>query len=425
MITGVQGPSPCGQVLVKKGDRVVAGQALFGPRSWTEEPSVVPVHSPVSGKVVDVRPAFTAGGEIAAAVTVEADGLDERAEPLARPWDPLRPDEWPPGELRRFMRMAGVDGTPGPGGDLYGTLAGGLAGGVVVINAVGCEPGLPADMLQAAADPEALLLGAAALRRAGGADRALVVVQLGSPADAALTRAIEDAGGVRQALAGVELVRLPDVDWVWVPLLLAREAVARSGPGKGRAATRQAETPLLVESAATAVDIGTALLEGRPVTRRLVTVSTPGRVRAVRVPIGTPVSALLDGALEADGKAPSPLLLLAGGPLQGSPLPDLQAPVTKAVSAITAMRQKVRFRPEAPCIRCGRCAQVCPAGLLPLYIARAAGAGQMDEARALGAAACVECAACTVVCPSYRPLLQWIRLAKHGRARRPARGGVA
>lgn len=424
VISGVQGPSPCGRVLVKKGDRVIAGQMLFGPESWAEETAVVPVHSPVSGKVADLQPVCTPGGEITTAVTVEADGLGERAEPLARLWDPLHPDQWPPEELRRFMRMAGVDGTPCPGGgDLYERLARGLADGVVVINAVGCEPGLPSDMFEAAANPEALLIGAVALSRAGGADRALVVVQRGSPADAALTGVFDEAGGQGQLLAGVGLVRLPDVDWMWVPVLLAREAVARSGLGKKGAAGRLRGMPLLVESAATAVAVGTALLEGRPVTERLVTVSTPGRIRAVRVPIGTPVSALLDGALGADGDA-CRLLLLAGGPLQGSPLPDTQVPVTKAISAITAMRQKVSFRPEAPCIRCGRCAQVCPAGLLPLYIARAASAAQMDEARAMGASECVECAACAVVCPSYRPLLQWIRLAKYGRARRPARGGV-
>ena len=423
MITGVQGPSPCGELRVKKGERVVAGQVLFGPESWSDETAPVPVHSPISGKVVEVRPTWTPGGAVAMAVTVEADGLDERAEPLARLWEPSRPDRWPPGELRRLLRMAGVDGAPGPGGGLHDRLAQGLAGGVVVINAVGSEPNLPDHALEAATRPDATMLGAVALSRAGGAERALIVVERGSPADAALTRAFDDATQQGRLPEGVELVRLPEVDWMWVPILLAKEALLRSDVGKRWASRRVHEVPLLVESAATAADAGTALLEGRPVTERLVTVAAAGRVRAVRVPIGTPVSALLDGASASRPEAGLPLLVLAGGPLRGSPLPDVQVPVTKAICSITVMRQEVRFRPGAPCIRCGRCVQVCPAGLLPLYITRAAASGRMDEARAMGASQCLECAACAVVCPSYRPLLQWIRLAKYGRGARPVQGG--
>lgn len=402
---------------------MVAGQVLFGGAPGSDDEAVVPVHSPVSGRVVEVRAAWTIGGALAEAVVVEADGLGERAEPMARMWDPLEPDAWPPDELRRFLRAAGVDGSL-PGGPLWPRLKAGLGGGAVVIVAVGCEPGLPSDMLVAAANPEALVLGASALRRAAGADAALVVVERGSPADEALTRALAERPGGAQGAAGVELVRLADLNWTWTPLLLAREAVRLSRFAGGRAPSRGRAVPVLAESAATAVAAGVALLEGRPATERLVAVADQGAVRAVRVPIGTPVNALLDGALQADGEPGRGLLVVAGGPLQGWPLADLEAPVDKATSAISVLRRRVRYRPEAPCLRCGRCVEVCPVGLMPLYVARAAGAGQMAEARSLGAAACAECGVCAAVCPSYRPLVQWIRLAKYGRFRTASRGEV-
>lgn len=422
VITGRQGPSDCGPVRVKRGDRVHAGQVLFGPEPGDETAGSVPVHSPVSGKVVDVQPALGPDGEMAPAVTVEADDLGERVEPLARPWEPSQPGQWPVEELRRFLRMAGVDGAPCPvQGSLYERLERGLGGGTLVVNAVGCEPGLPSDMLEAATYPTATLLGAAALGRAAGAGRVLLAVHRGDPADEALTGALAEQPQLGTGPVPVEIVRLADVDWFWVPVLLAREALAVAGLRRRGSRSGEAR-PMMVESAATAVAAGEALVEGWPVTERLVTISARGRLRAVRVPIGTPVASLLQGHDDGQTGA-TPVLVLVGGPLQGAALPDLQLPVTKSVSAITAMPPAMHFRPEAACVRCGRCVEACPAGLLPLYIARAAAAGQMAEARALGARDCLECGACTVLCPSYRPLLQWIRLAKYGRARRPGQGG--
>lgn len=423
VITGRQGPSASGPVRVKRGDRVHAGQVLFGPEPGEDGAGLVPVHSPVSGKVVDVQPAPGPDGEMVPAVTVEVDELGERVEPLARPWEPTQPGQWPAAELRRFLRTAGVDGAACPGqGPLYERLEQGLDGGVLVVNAVGCEPGLPSEMLVAGAYPQAALLGAAALGRAAGASRVLVAVHRGGPADEALTRALAEQAELRTGSMPVEIVRLADVDWFWVPVLLAREALAAAGIRRRGGRSGEPSPPMMVESAATAVAAGEALLEGWPVTERLVTVSEQGRLRAVRVPIGTPVASLLQGHGEQE-TSETPVLVLVGGPLQGACVPDLQVPVTKSVSAITAMPPAMHFRPEAACIRCGRCVEACPVGLLPLYIARAAAAGQMAEARALGARECLECGACTVLCPSYRPLLQWIRLAKYGRARRPGNGG--
>ncbi|MEW6047562.1 MAG: 4Fe-4S dicluster domain-containing protein [Bacillota bacterium] len=415
-----QGPAPSGELLVKKGDRVVAGQMLFGLHPLPTGSIVVPLHSPVSGKVVDVQPIVGPSGDVAAAVTIETDGLGERAEPLTRIWDPHDPAAWPADELRRFIRQAGVTGAPQDGGPgLNARLEGGLRGGVLVINAVGCEPGLPSGTLEAAAEPLRLLLGAAALKRAAEASEALVVVERGSVADADITQTLSHPELSDSVLDSLRIVHLRNLDWMWAPVLLAREALAQARLAKNPA--------VLVEPAGTAVAVGAALLDGEPLTERLITVrSISGKIKAVRASLGTPIASLLDAVTDRQGTDGLPngwttLLVLAGGPLLGDALADLQTPVTKSLPAVSVIRPAVRFRPESPCIRCGRCVEVCPAALMPLYIARAAAAGQMAEARALGAADCVECGACAYVCPSYRPLLQWIRLARYGR-RKPAGG---
>ncbi|MBE3598340.1 MAG: 4Fe-4S dicluster domain-containing protein [Limnochordaceae bacterium] len=450
-----RGPHPGARPVVRKGDRVAAGQLLLEPDAPDDGPpepeegaqaarAGVPVHSPVSGKVVDVGPLCTPAG-VLHAVTVESDGLDEWAAPLERPWDCAHPESWPRQELARYLLQAGLTGRltaarPGDGSlqlaaSLPALLRRGAGGATLVINAVGPEPAIPSEELEAAAEPDALVLGTRALVRALGAARAVVAVLSSSPARPAVEEALRRQASARGAgdtarPAAIRLVTLRELDWREVPVLLAARAMQLSGLGAA---------PFVVESAGTAVAAGHALQDGFPVTHRLLAVATGprGPVRAFHVPIGLALEVVAAWAMApkpdtrtpaapgADGQvppAPAVAMALAGGPLRGEAIPDLSLPVTASLPALALLQERhlERLHPEAACIRCGRCVEVCPVGLLPLYIARAAGAGQMAEARDLGALACVECAACAAVCPSRRPLLQWITLAK-GRPSAPRR----
>ena len=136
--------------------------------------------------------------------------------------------------------------------------------------------------------------------------------------------------------------------------------------------------------------------------------------------IGTPVKELTDAC---GGFAQAPEKVLAGGPMMGMALVSLEAPVEKGTSGIIALAAG-QLPEEGPCIRCGRCLEVCPIRLMPLDIATAGYAGDVTAAEKLHALDCIECGCCTYVCPARRRILTGIRVGKGLilRNRREARG---
>lgn len=100
--------------------------------------------------------------------------------------------------------------------------------------------------------------------------------------------------------------------------------------------------------------------------------------------------------------------------MMGFALSDDSLPVTKTSNCLLAGDAEL-FPPAAapmPCIRCGACAQVCPAQLLPQELYWHARARHPEPTRELGLFDCIDCGACAVVCPSHIPLVQHFRHAK-------------
>ena len=84
------------------------------------------------------------------------------------------------------------------------------------------------------------------------------------------------------------------------------------------------------------------------------------------VRIGTPVSFILkENAVEMENVGK----VLLGGPMMGQTISALDAPITKTTSGITVFSKNTSIKPEpSACIRCGKCAEVCPMGLMPFSI---------------------------------------------------------
>jgi len=147
--------------------------------------------------------------------------------------------------------------------------------------------------------------------------------------------------------------------------------------------------------------------QGSPCVTRIVTVTGSGvrRPANLEARIGTPIAELV-AACGGYTDAPRPQYLIAGGSLTGRALATDAIALTKGLNCVlVATPADLTGRPaEMPCIRCGDCATVCPAGLLPQQLHRAA---QSDDAAGLerhGLGACIECGCCDYVCPSAIPL---------------------
>lgn len=382
------------KALVAVGDVVKAGQRIGEAQGFVS----VPVHASVSGKVVSVGQGPHAVTGEGPAVTIVADPEDEWVEFVpAGPFMELTPED-----IRNTALAAGLVGLGGATFPSHVKLSPQKPVDTVIINGCECEPYLTADhrlMVERSAD---VLYGLRAVCRAVGASRAIVAVEDNKPdAVEALRQVLPGAGGE------VELRVLPTKYPQGAEKQLIYAVTGRKvPPGK-----LPMDVGVLVHNAGTAVALADALLTGRPLVERVVTVtgSLVAEPKNLLVRLGTPVSDLL----EYCGLTGEPGKIILGGPMMGLAQASLAVPVTKGTSGVLVLTaQEAELPPESPCIKCARCVDVCPMGLLPLYLVKFAEHGFWDEAERGGTLDCIECGSCSYVCPAKRRLVQHVRLAK-------------
>ena len=165
-----------------------------------------------------------------------------------------------------------------------------------------------------------------------------------------------------------------------------------------------------MQNVATAAAAYEALKFGRPLTRRLLTVTghAIARPQNVLVAQGTPVKDIIEfcGGIKDELAE-----VVLGGPMMGRATSDITEPTTKVSSGILLLSPgEIQVPDELPCIRCGECLRVCPMGLVPTELMSLVKRERFEEAT--GCMDCIECGSCAFICPSYRRLVHWIRLGK-------------
>ena len=354
--------------LVRPGEAVLLGQRIADGAGDT-----VPVHASVSGTVAAVAPRTCAGGRRCPSIVLENDGED-RKDPSLRPQALL--DELSDELLLSLLFEAGIrlpDGTP-----LAAALAdAGPGAETLIVSAMDPEPNLCAEDAAVCYQTEDVLSGIRLLERLLRPRQMVLAVAAGQKA--AIRAAARWTG--RQLRMAV----VSDVYPASHPRLLA-ELLGGLRPGQ-----TVREAGILVVPASAAADAGRCAYGGMPVVRQTVCVDLGGRCALVDAALGTPVEAVL----KAVGAESSQLLL--GGPMTGAPLQNTGVPVVKGMSGLTLL-PKAEARHTTPCIRCGRCAAVCPAGLRPWE-------SQLRGFRA-DWRGCLRCGACQYSCPAGLPLLQ-------------------
>ncbi len=82
-------------------------------------------------------------------------------------------------------------------------------------------------------------------------------------------------------------------------------------------------------------------------------------------------------------------------------------------NALLALDEKqTAVEPESACIRCGRCMNACPYGLMPRQIELALNSEDTDKLNKLKVMLCMECGCCSYVCPAKRNLTFSNKMAK-------------
>ncbi len=385
---------------VRPGEPVLKGQ-LIGEATGRG----AHVHASTSGIVyaIEDRQMAHSTGQTGPCVVLRPDGEDR--------WCERRPlDNWqqaPREILRAQIRRAGIVGLGGAvfPTDLKAQVQSPARIHTLILNGAECEPYISCDEMLMREAPLDIVEGAVMLAHAVGAEHIVIAIedQMGAVSNA-LQAAIRKAGAT-----GVQVIKIPKLYPEGGERQLVQTLTGQEVPEGGF----PQDLGLLVQNVATAAAVRHAVLEGTALVERIVTVTgngveTPRNFLAL---IGTPVSHLV---AMAGGYRKNVARLVIGGPMMGYALRSDDEPVVKATNCLLALSEDdVRTsQAEMPCIRCGECARVCPARLMPQELHFQIRGKQWDAVAELGLEACIDCGCCDFVCPSHIPLVSWFRYAK-------------
>ncbi len=379
--------------VVAVGDRVKMGQKIGAASGFIS----APVHASVSGTVVAIeeRPHATRGTCLS--VVIQNDGLNTLdASVVPHDLDALTPDE-----IIDIVREAGIVGMGGAGFPTAVKLKPNKPIDAVLLNGCECEPYLTADHQVLLNYADDILYGLKAMMKAVGAPRGVIVIEDNKEDAIALMQ--EKVAGQAGLEVCVAKTKYPQ----GAEKMLIKRVTGKMVPSGGL----PADVGCVVANVSTTKAVADAIRTGMPLIQRVASITgeyicSPGNFL---VKIGTNVKDLVD---YCGGITSKTATVKAGGPMMGFPVSDLNIPIMKGSNGIIAIREE----PSTPveCIKCGRCVDVCPMELKPLYFAKYVGTQDWQSCKDGHILDCMECRSCEYICSSKIPLVTMIKLGKNG-----------
>lgn len=381
---------PC----VKKGDTVLAGQKIADAGGFVS----VPLHASVSGTVKGIEKRLNATGSMVDCIVIENDQQYQETE-----FQEARLEDLTKEEILNRIKEGGVVGMGGAGFPTHVKLAPKDPSKIeyILVNGAECEPYITSDYRRMIEEPEKVVKGLQVILTLFDSAKGYICIEDNKPDCIAKMK---------------ELVK--DIDRIEVKEMMTKypqggeRTLIYAATGREiNSSMLPADVGCVVDNVETVISVYKAVILGRPVNSRVVTVTGDGikEPKNLLVLAGTDMSELVDAAGGLKGKIAK---AISGGPMMGFALYDLHVPCTKTTSAFLFLEHDAVSEAQeiqTACINCGRCVSVCPGHVLPARLAKLAERGDMAGFETLDGMECCECGCCSYICPAKRPLTQSIK----------------
>ena len=384
--------------LVSIGERVLKGQMIAEARGFVS----VPVHAPTSGTVHAIEDRLIAhpSGYLAPCIVITSDGQDEWTEHNGvSDYQTLEA-----ADLINIIRNAGIAGMGGAGFPSAVKLSVKADTHIktLIINGTECEPYITADDILMREQAYEIIEGTKILQQIIAPQETLIGIEDNKPEGIAALRAAAQG-------TGIEIVTFPTKYPSGGEKQLVEILTGQQVPSGGL----PSQVGVVCQNIGSTVAIFNAVVHGQPLISRITTVTG----ESVREPqnfevlIGTPVQYLIE---KAGYQREENNRLIMGGPMMGFTIPDTDVPIVKTTNCLLAPSEAELSTPPPAqaCIRCGMCAEVCPASLLPQQMFWFAQGKEFEKLEEHNLFDCIECGACSFACPSNIPLVQYYRASK-------------
>lgn len=383
--------APAGPI-VKKGDHVLKGQKIAEAGGFVS----APVYASVSGTVKGLEKHFNPTGSKVDCIVIENDGEYEEVEyPEVKPLSELSKEE-----VIKTIGEAGIVGMGGAGFPTRVKLSPKEPDKIeyIIANCAECEPYITADYRRMLENTEELVSGMRVILSLFENAKGIFGVE-DNKKDCIekLKEAVKDEPRMEVNVLQTKYPQGAERQLIYA---VTKRAI--------NSAMLPADAGCIVDNVETLVSIHRAVVEGKPLMERVVTVSgdavaKPGNFKAL---LGTNQQELVEAA---GGFKAEPKKVISGGPMMGFAMMTLNTPVTKTSSSILAFTaDEVEKAKPSPCINCGRCVEICPSRIIPSRLADYAERHDEETFTAQNGLECVECGSCSYVCPAKRPLKQSI-----------------
>ena len=377
--------------IVNVGDRVLVGQKIADSTGFISSVIV----SSVSGTVKAIEDRMTVSGGKVSSIVIENDDKYETVEGFGtdRDYTKLSKDE-----IRNIVKEAGIVGMGGAGFPTFVKLTPKDDDSIehIIINGAECEPYLTSDYRNMIEEPELLIGGIKVMLQLFSKAKALIGIEVNK------MDAIELLRDLVKDEDRIEVVPLK----VKYPQGAERQLIYATTGKKINSSMLPADAGCIVNNVESTIAIYLAVCKNTPLVRRIITVTGD----AVNTPcnfevrLGTNARELIEAA---GGFKSKPEKVISGGPMMGVAMYSLDIPITKIASALLCMTvDQVALNETTACIRCGRCIDACPSGLIPQKLLEYAENFDDEGFMGIDGMECYECGCCTYVCPARRRLTQ-------------------